>query len=212
MTVNGSYRDLSPAEQRRLWARYRAGDENGYRELLEYNYPLVRAVASRFAFDNSKREDLFQSGVVGLIDAMARFDPERGVPFGSYAFPYIKGEILKSLAEMKGTKKHLFCGIKEDVPLKQALSAVSVSLEAWMEETESLYFADRYAEEMFAAAEDRIALKEALSNLDEEERMLLYYRYLLKKSQTETGEALSLSQTRISRKERDILATLRDMM
>ena len=113
---------------------------------------------------------------------------------------------------MKGTKKSVFCGIKADVPLKQALSAASVSLEEWMEEGESLCFADPRAEDMFAAVEERIVLRSALSNLDEEERKLLYHRYILKKSQAETGEVFSLSQTRISRKEREILAKLRDMM
>ena len=212
MTEKISYRELSSETRRRLWASYRRGDEKGRRELLEYNYPLVRAVVSRFAFDEGRREDLFHSGVIGLMDAMAHFDPDRGVAFGTYAFPYIKGEILKSLAEMKGTKKNALWGVRSDVSLKQALSVSSVSLEEWMEAAESLCFADRRAEEMFAAAEDRIALKEALSDLDEEERKLLYHRYILRKSQAETGEVFSLSQTRISRKERDILAKLRDMM
>ena len=79
-----------------------------------------------------------------------------------------------------------------------------------MEEAETTAFADDRAEEMFAAAEDRLWIKEALSSLTAEEKRILYHRYILRKSQTETGKALSLSQTRISRKEKEILAKLRE--
>lgn len=215
MTEDRCYRDLSAEEQKILWKNFALGDEKSRQLLLQYNYPLVRAIAARFAFERDTAEDLFQSGVIGLIQGMERFDPERGVPFGTFVFPYIKGEIIKSLAAMKGEKKTFHqqkwkkMAAYEGSALAVAAQA-SVSLEDWMEEAETMAFSDFRAEEMFAAAEDRLWVREMVSSLSMAEKRLLYYRYVLKKSQAETGKALSLSQTRISRKEQEILAKLRE--
>lgn len=207
-----SYRDLSEKEQKFLWKNFSKGDEKSRHLLIQLNYPLVVAIASRFAFEGSYRDDLVQGGVVGLLDAMERFDPERGVPFGVYAFPFIKGEVLKCLKEMKGEKKMSSPALNRDKPLKEAIKSTSLSLEEWMEKGESLALADLHAEEMFESVNDRLALHTAVACLDIEEQRLLYCRYVLKKNQVETGKDLSLSQTRISRKEQEILAKLRGMM
>lgn len=212
MREHHSYRDLSEEEQNMLWKNFSEGDEKSRRDLIQLNYPLVRAVASRFAFDCSHLDDLVQGGMVGLLDAMERFDPQRGVPFGVYAFPFIKGEVLKCLKEMKGEKKSSLSALDREKPLKEAVKSTSLSLEEWMEKGESLALADLHAEEMFETVNDRLALHTAVSQLSKEEQRLLYCRYVLKKSQVETGKDFSLSQTRISRKEQEILVKLRGMM
>ena len=215
MSENRCYRDLSEEEQNGLWEKFAAGDEKSRRLLLQLNEPLVRAVVSRFAFEKDTAEDLFQSGMVGLLCALERFDPKRGAAFGTLAFPYIKGEVVKSLAEMKGEKKTFYQRKWKEMAArggsaKAAAARASVSLEEWMEEAETTAFSDLRAEDMFDAVENRLWLKEVVASLGTEEKRLLYYRYILRKSQAETGKALSLSQTRISRKEKEILAGLRE--
>ena len=215
MSENRCYRDLSEEEQNGLWEKVAAGDDKSRRLLLQLNEPLVRAVVSRFAFEKDTAEDLFQSGMVGLLCALERFDPKRGAAFGTLAFPYIKGEVVKSLAEMKGEKKTFYQRKWKEMAArggsaKAAAARASVSLEEWMEEAETTAFSDLRAEDMFDAVENRLWLKEVVASLGTEEKRLLYYRYILRKSQAETGKALSLSQTRISRKEKEILAGLRE--
>ncbi|MGN1011342.1 MAG: sigma-70 family RNA polymerase sigma factor, partial [Clostridia bacterium] len=193
MRKDRCYRDLSEEEQNQLWEAFAQGDENSRRFLIQLNEPLVRAVVSRFAFEKDTAEDLFQCGMLGLLDAMERFDPSRGVAFGTFAFPYIKGEVVKGLAAMKGEKKTFYQRkwkemASYDGPAAAAAAHVSVSLEEWMEEAETTAFADDRAEEMFAAAEDRLWIKEAVSSLTAEEKRILYHRYILRKSQTETGK------------------------
>ncbi|MBR5329681.1 MAG: sigma-70 family RNA polymerase sigma factor [Firmicutes bacterium] len=212
MRDDRNYRDLSEEEQKILWKKFREGDKKSRRDLIQYNYPLVRAIAARFDYDKTRSDDLFHGGVIGLMEAMERFDPERGVSFGTFAFPYIKGEVLKSLSEMKGCKKQDYKAVDQKAPLQAALQRASLSLEEWLENGESLALADLRAEEMFESVEDRIALHAAVAQLSEPEKRLLYYRYVLKKNQTETGKELLLSQTRISRKEQEILAKLRGMI
>lgn len=193
MTEDRCYRDLSAEEQKILWKKYRSGDENGRRLLLQLNYPLVRAIVARFAFDKNAAEDLFQGGIVGLLDAMERFDPGRGVAFGTYAFPFIKGEVLRSLAELKGETKRVQLEKWREMArcegsAKDAAAMASVSLEQWMEVAETMAFADIGAEEMFAAVEDRLLVKNALERLTAEEKRLLYYRYGLKKVRRKRGK------------------------
>jgi len=67
--------------------------------ILAY-YPLVRTIAFRFAKripSSQDVEELISIGVLGLIDAIERFDPARLVPFKSYAEIRIQGAIVDSL-------------------------------------------------------------------------------------------------------------------
>jgi RNA polymerase sigma-B factor len=64
-------------------------------ELVELNLPLVHHCARRFGSRGEPHEDLVQVGTIGLINAIDRFDPERGVEFSTYATPTILGEIKR---------------------------------------------------------------------------------------------------------------------
>ena len=63
--------------------------------LIETNMPLVRYVAARFRSRNEPMEDVVQVGTIGLINAIDRFDPARGVQFPTFAMPTIIGEIRR---------------------------------------------------------------------------------------------------------------------
>lgn len=56
-------------------------------------------------FDNySSKEDLFQAGAIGLINAYEKFDPSLGVKFTTYAFSYIIGEMKKCIRQERDIK------------------------------------------------------------------------------------------------------------
>jgi RNA polymerase sigma-70 factor (sigma-B/F/G subfamily) len=63
--------------------------------LIEANLPLVRYAAARFRSRNEPMEDVVQVGTIGLINAIDRFDSERGVQFPTFAMPTIIGEIRR---------------------------------------------------------------------------------------------------------------------
>jgi RNA polymerase sigma-B factor len=71
-------------------ARRRARDE-----LVTLHLPLVQFLARRFRDRGEPLEDLVQVGTIGLIKAVDRFDPQRGVEFSTYATPTIVGEIKR---------------------------------------------------------------------------------------------------------------------
>jgi RNA polymerase sigma-70 factor (sigma-B/F/G subfamily) len=72
-----------------------AGHERVRTALIEANLPLVRYVAARFRSRNEPMEDVVQVGTIGLINAIDRFDAERGVQFPTFAMPTIIGEIRR---------------------------------------------------------------------------------------------------------------------
>ncbi|WBB58071.1 RNA polymerase sigma factor SigF [Streptomyces sp. WMMC500] len=63
--------------------------------LIEANLPLVRYAAARFRSRNEPMEDVLQVGTIGLIHAIDRFDPARGVQFPTFAMPTVVGEIKR---------------------------------------------------------------------------------------------------------------------
>jgi RNA polymerase sigma-B factor len=64
-------------------------------ELVTLHLPLVQYLARRFRDRGEPLDDLVQVGTIGLIKAVDRFDPERGVEFATYATPTIVGEIKR---------------------------------------------------------------------------------------------------------------------
>ena len=69
-------------------------------QLILHYSPLVKYVAGRVAVglpQNVEQADLVSYGIFGLIDAIEKFDPERGFKFETYAIARIKGAILDEL-------------------------------------------------------------------------------------------------------------------
>jgi len=64
-------------------------------DLVTLHLPLVSFLARRFRDRGEPLDDLVQVGTIGLIKAVDRFDPERGVEFSTYATPTIVGEIKR---------------------------------------------------------------------------------------------------------------------
>jgi len=63
--------------------------------LIELNLSLVKFAARRFGHSHESMEDIVQVGTIGLIKAIDRFDPDRGLEFTTFALPTICGEIKR---------------------------------------------------------------------------------------------------------------------
>src|SRR6187455_2589319 len=84
-----------------LWHEYRATRDRGVRDRLILTYaPLVKFVAGRLGSSlpsHVDEQDLVSYGLLGLIGAIERFDPDREIKFETYAIARIKGAIIDEL-------------------------------------------------------------------------------------------------------------------
>lgn len=87
-----------------VWAEYKESGDAKARERLILNYsPLVKYVAGRLSSNLPQTvdtADLISYGLFGLIDAIDKFDPRRGIKFETYAIARIKGGIIDELRAM----------------------------------------------------------------------------------------------------------------
>ena len=92
-------RVLSPVEMEVLLRRARQGDADARQQLIEGNLRLVLSVIQRFDKRGENPDDLFQVGCIGLIKAIANFDPDKQVKFSTYGVPMIAGEVRRYLRD-----------------------------------------------------------------------------------------------------------------
>ena len=90
---------LSPAQMDELLIKANNGDELARQQLIEGNLRLVLSVIQRFEKRGESPDDLFQVGCIGLMKAIANFDPTKNVRFSTYGVPMIAGEVRRYLRD-----------------------------------------------------------------------------------------------------------------
>lgn len=208
-------------------------------EFIEGNLPLVHKLANRFRGRGVEYEELYAAGCVGLVKAVDRFEPERGLCFSTYAVPVILGEIrrlfrdggsvkisrsLKELSVKAARVRDQLSANGEPrisdiaqalgVTPEEAAEALCtgippVSLDHGGEDGEPLPVPSASGED---ALIDRLALRQCLSELSGEDREILMLRYFRRKTQCETAQILGMTQVMVSRRERKLLKELREQL
>ena len=208
-------------------------------EFIEGNLPLVHKLANRFRGRGVEYEELYAAGCVGLVKAVDRFEPERGLCFSTYAVPVILGEIRRlfrdggsvkisrSLKELSVKAARLRDQLSANgephisdiaqalgVTPEEAAEALCagippVSLDHGGEDGEPLPVPSASGED---ALIDRLALRQCLSELSGADREILMLRYFRRKTQCETAQILGMTQVMVSRRERKLLKELREQL
>lgn len=94
--INMSLPLLQKSEVERLVEKMRAGDQAAFDRLVQSNLRLVLDLARKHARPGVSLEDRFQYGVLGLIRAIVKFDPQRG-RLSTYATWWIRREITRNV-------------------------------------------------------------------------------------------------------------------
>jgi RNA polymerase sigma-B factor len=191
---------------------------------IEEALPLVRSLARRYANRGERFEDLVQVGTIGLINAVDRFEPDRGVPFVAYATSNIVGEIKRHLrdrcdairiprraqeisARVRATRRQLASDLRRDPTAAELATAAELNerdvadavhaehARAPVELTPSAACVEDVAD----AADNRMLVTSSLRSLHPRERQALSYRYFVDLRQSEIAEQLGVSQTQASR-------------
>lgn len=90
---------LTAAQMEGLLKKASQGDDDARQQLIEGNLRLVLSVIQRFEKRGESPDDLFQVGCIGLMKAIANFDPDKQVRFSTYGVPMIAGEVRRYLRD-----------------------------------------------------------------------------------------------------------------
>ncbi|MCI8461028.1 MAG: sigma-70 family RNA polymerase sigma factor [Bacilli bacterium] len=201
-------------------------------KLLDYEgliYSIINKYPKRF-----ERDDLYQVGMLGLIDAYKHFDSSQGTKFSTYAYYYIIGEVNKYIRESSSLKvsKNLIELKKSIIKAKEVISqrlgreATNTEVAVYLEVTpEMVDMALQATDEMESiddvynvvktyddTSPELLDLRNEIMNLPSEERNLILARYYEELTQRETSSILGMSQVQVSRCEAKILQKLRDRL
>lgn len=87
---------LKTASEQQLWRRFTAQRDPASREALVRRYmPFARSMALRYSHASEPLDDLIQVANLALLNAIDRFDPNRGTSFIAFAAPTILGELKR---------------------------------------------------------------------------------------------------------------------
>jgi RNA polymerase sigma-B factor len=113
---------------RDLWIRARAGDRAARDRLIERHMPLARSLAVQYRHTREPLDDLIQVANLGLVKAVDRFDPDRGIGFTSYAVPTILGELKRHFRD-RTWAIHVSRGVQESIArVEKATEALRAEL------------------------------------------------------------------------------------
>ena len=235
---------MSPSEDLdQIWAEYRATGEAGLRNRLVLQYaPLVKYVAGRLRTrmpDSVDPDDLVSDGVLGLMDAIERFEPARGLSFQTFAVPRIRGAIIDGMRSMdfvpRSVRDKLRTVQRAQVSLEERLGRVPEDVEVAREvgiPVQQLRDLSRQAnsnhanlddfdlaDELSSAADHQVeqgdvnaSLMRVVDQLAERDQVIIALYYFEGLTLAEIGQVLGVTESRVSQVHRRATTTLREKL
>lgn len=227
------------ADEAGLWRAVQAGSQAAREQLFDAYASFARRIAGRHMRDRTRGDldlqELRQLAYAGLLEAIDRFDPDRGVPFRGYAARRIAGSVLDGIArdsevrEQVAFRSRLRSERIRSLARQEAAAASSEDalraladlatglalgfmLESGLAASEETADRSPSAYEGLAWKETVQRLHAALEDLPERERLVVRHHYLEGVAFEQIAERLGLSKGRVSQIHRDAIARLRKRM
>jgi RNA polymerase sigma factor for flagellar operon FliA len=227
-----------------VWRTWReTGDLAARNELLLRYSPLVKYVAGRVRAGlprTSEHHDVVSEGMIGLIDALEKFEPERGLAFPTYAVPRIRGAIFDSVRAADWVPRSVRTRAKEveearallreqldreprldelaeatglsTTEIRLATEQRSVMGYASPEDLEGLDTADAALEEALDDDGARELLMPAVHALPERDKIVLALYYFEGLTLAEIGRVLDVTESRVSQLRSKATKALREAL
>jgi RNA polymerase sigma factor for flagellar operon FliA len=235
---------MSPSDDlEQIWADFRATKEASLRNRLVLQYaPLVKYVAGRLRTrmpDSVDPDDLVSDGVLGLMDAIERFEPARGLSFQTFAVPRIRGAIIDGMRSMdfvpRSVRDKLRTVQRAQVSLEERLGRVPEDVEVAREvgiPVQQLRDLSRQAnsnhanlddfdlaDELSSAADHQVeqgdvnaSLMRVVDQLAERDQVIIALYYFEGLTLAEIGQVLGVTESRVSQVHRRATTTLREKL
>lgn len=174
--------ELSKQDALHLWITCRS--EYAKEQIILSNYSIVFSVMQKLSIPASD-EDMFQTGIIGLLKAINTFDVSKGYQFSTYAFPIVRNEILLSFRKNKKSVKAAF-SLDDNVDIGNGESVSYAEMIADRKDYEENTVNSMLAQQIFEKLSPR------------EQRIFIMF-FVEGKTQHEISEALGISQSYISR-------------
>lgn len=202
-------RTLTETELQGAWDRWCTTTDQGARaRLAEHYLPLVRFVARQIRSQVSSylQPELFSLGLIGLLDALDKFDPELGYRFETYGVARIRGAMRDGVRKMeslpRGARERRGCLIQSISPV----DFQSITASKWQ---------DRLADANQPSALDGLELQadyaevlEAVEALPDRERQVIRRYYFEGSFLKAIGTELGVTESRICQIHRSALKML----
>ena len=232
----GSVEDLE-----QVWLDYRRTQDPVLRNRLVLQYsPLVKYVAGKIRArlpENVDHDDLVSDGVIGLIDAIERFEPDRGLSFQTFAVPRIRGSIIDGMRAMdfvprsvrdklralqkarsslelqlgrQATDQELATELRISVGAVRDLAKQGSTNHANLDDFD---LADEMSShERVERGDYHASLMRVVEELCERDRIIIALYYFEGLNLAEIGQVLGVTESRVSQVHRRATTTLREML
>ncbi len=197
------------------------------------------SLAHRMHRDREPLEDLEQIAREALVVALRRFDPGRGLPFPAFATPTILGALRRYYRDhgwsvrvprrvheltvrARTTSEQLTARIGRSPTLAEVACAMAVSVDDLLAAQEAAHARNTAPIDLTSAAavddaaltglENRLALRQAMAELDGRDRQVLELYFFQELSQREIAARFGVSQMQVSRWTASIVRRLRDRL
>ena len=202
-----------------------------YLTLIKESEGLIYKIASKYSMYYSI-EDLYQVGTIGVIKAYKNYKRDKSVKFSTYAYKYILGEIIefircdrnikvseeymslykrylsiKSMLTSKLEREPSFSEISSFMEIDECVLRNVIETIAFTKSTDESDY--DYGNDKREEIDNKILLDNELSSMDEFDRSLIEFRYYQGYTQSETADALGVSQVKVSRQEKLILSRMK---
>lgn len=198
---------------RELFRRFKEEGDMDAREKLVMSYlNLVRFIANKFKNRGEPIDDLIQVGYLGLLKAIDRFDPSRGLEFTTFATPTIMGEIKRHFRD-KGWSVRVPRRLQElSAKVNQATDTLTSQLQRSPTIAEIADYLDATVDEVLEAMESSSAYSsvslEAPSGADDDDTPSVIDRYATEDSDlafTDDRIIIEEALASFSPRERDVI-------
>ena len=187
-------RKLTWEEEMALWKRYKEDEDiEARQEIIEHYQLLVFKEAIKYPLQETVVLDLIQEGMVGLMEAAEKFNPDNGVAFSLYALHRARGRMIDFLRQ---NQQEVLVDMQDEIQAQPYLQSATGDTAFESADFDSLNH----------------AVSSAFSRLPGREQDVLRNVYYKEKTATETADAMDVSTAYVYKLEKKGIRRMRGML